>query len=76
MPRFAAKSFAKKTVLRPSQERLLRLRHDRHDGMTPGKICAALDVTKQRAAHILAPLLTTKLVRRIGTRKTGRFVFG
>ena len=31
-------------------------------------------VTKQGAAHILAPLLKAKLVKRIGTRKTGRYI--
>ena len=71
---FAAKSAKKKTVLRPSQERLLHLLRDRHDGLAPAEIWAALDVTKQGAAHILAPLLKTKLVKRIGTRKTGRYV--
>ena len=44
------------------------------DGMAPSEIWAALDVTKQGAAHILAPLLKAKLVKRIGTRKTGRYV--
>jgi DNA-binding MarR family transcriptional regulator len=71
---FAAKSGTKKTVLRPSQERLLHLLRDRHEGLAPAEIWAALDVTKQGAAHILAPLLKTKLVKRIGTRKTGRYV--
>ena len=37
---------------------------------------AALAVTKQGAAHILAPLLKAKLVRRVGTRKNGRYVLG
>ena len=71
---FAAKSGAKKTVLRPTQERLLHLLRDRAEGLAPAEIWAALDVTKQGAAHILAPLLKAKLVRRIGTRKTGRYV--
>jgi len=71
---FTAKSGTKKTVLRPSQERLLHLLRDRHEGLAPAEIWAALDVTKQGAAHILAPLLKAKLVKRIGTRKTGRYV--
>ena len=70
---FAAKSGAKKTVLRPKQEQLLHLLRERH-GLAPAEIWAALDVTKQGAAHILAPLLRTKLVKRVGTRKTGRYV--
>jgi DNA-binding MarR family transcriptional regulator len=70
---FAAKSGARKTVLRPKQEHLLQLLRERR-GLAPGEIWAALEVTKQGAAHILAPLLKAKLVKRIGTRKTGRYV--
>jgi len=73
---FAAKSSAKKTVLRPTQERLLHLLRDRHDGLAPAEIWAALDVTKQGPAHILAPLLKAKLVKRIGPRETGRYALG
>lgn len=73
---FAATASKKKTVLRPTQERLLHLLRERHDGLAPAEIWAALDVTKQGAAHILAPLLKAKLVKRIGTRKTGRYVLG
>ena len=69
----AAKSGTKKTVLRPTQERLLTLLRDRLDGLAPVEIWAALNVTKQGAAHILAPLLKAKLVKRIGTRKNGRY---
>ncbi len=71
---FAAKSGARKTVLRPSQERLLTLLRENHDGLAPAEIWAALAVTKQGAAHILAPLLKAKLVKRIGTRKTGCYI--
>lgn len=71
----AAKSGTRKTVLRPKQERLLQLLRENH-GMAPSEIWAALDVTKQGAAHILAPLLKAKLVKRIGTRKSGRYVLG
>ncbi len=73
---FAAKSGSKKTVLRPSQERLLHLLRDKPDGLTPAEIWAAINVTKQGAAHILAPLLKAKLVKRVGTRKSGRYVLG
>lgn len=69
----AAKSGAKKTVLRPSQEKLLHLLRDQPEGLTPAAIWAALKVTKQGAAHILAPLLKAKLVKRVGTRKSGRY---
>jgi Fic family protein len=70
---FAARSGTKKTVLRPKQEQLLHLLRERH-GLAPSEIWAALEVTKQGAAHILAPLLKARLVKRIGTRKTGRYV--
>ncbi|HVU25461.1 MAG TPA: Fic family protein [Opitutus sp.] len=73
--RFAATSRAKRTVLRPKQEQLLLLLRER-GGLAPSEIWAALDVTKQGAAHILAPLLKAKLVKRIGTRKSGRYVLG
>ena len=72
---FAAKSGQRKTVLSPRQEQLLHLLRERH-GLAPGEIWAELGVTKQGAAHILAPLLKAKLVKRIGTRKTGRYVLG
>jgi len=71
---FAAKAGPKKTLLRPSQERLLQLLRDKPGGLTPAEIWAALDVTKQGAAHILAPLLKAKLVKRTGTRKSGRYL--
>jgi Fic family protein len=71
---FAAKSGRKKTVLRPSQEKLLRLLRDHNAGLAPAEIWAALAVTKQGAAHILAPLLKSKLIRRVGTRKNGRYL--
>lgn len=69
---FAVKGRAKKTVLRPSQERLLHLLRARPEGLAPAEIWTALDVAKQGAAHILAPLLKAKLVKRTGTRKSGR----
>lgn len=71
----AAKDGSAKTVLRPKQEQLLHLLRERH-GLAPREIWAALKVTKQGAAHILAPLLKAKMVRRIGGRKTGKYVLG
>lgn len=71
----AAAGTRKQTVLRPSQERLLHLLRERH-GLTPQEIWAALGVTKQGAAHILQPLLKAKIVRRVGTRKNGKYVLG
>lgn len=71
--KLAAESTSKKTVLRPRQEQLLHLLRERH-GLTPGELWEALDVTKQGAAHILAPLLKEKLVKRVGTRKNGKYI--
>ena len=71
--KLAAESRHKKTVLRPKQERLLQLLRERH-GLRPAELWEALDVTKQGAAHILAPLLKAKLVKRVGTRKNGRYI--
>jgi Fic family protein len=69
----AARAGPGKIVLRPSQERLLRLLRDKPEGYAPAEIWTALAVTKQGAAHILAPLLKARLVKRVGTRKTGRY---
>lgn len=71
--KLAAASRNKRTVLRPKQEQLLHLLRERH-GLTPAELWDALAVTKQGAAHLLAPLLKAKLVKRVGTRKNGRYV--
>lgn len=71
---FSAKAAVRKTVLRPSQERLLHLLREKPEGLAPAELWSALDVTKQGAAHILAPLLKAKLVKRTGTRKSGRYL--
>ncbi|HEY5552874.1 MAG TPA: MarR family transcriptional regulator, partial [Opitutaceae bacterium] len=62
--------------LTKSQEHLLHLLREHPEGLAPSDIWAALDVTKQGAAHILAPLLKAKLVKRTGTRKSGRYLLG
>ena len=54
----------------PARAVLLRERH----GLSPRELWDALDVTKQGAAHILAPLLKARLVKRIGTQKNGRYI--
>lgn len=73
--KLAAESRHKKTVLRPKQEQLLHLLRERQQ-LSPSELWEALSVTKQGAAHLLAPLLKAKLVKRIGTRKNGRYVLG
>ena len=62
-----------KLVLRPRQEQLLHLLRE-HKAMSPREIWDALGVSKQGAIDLLRPLMKAGLVRRIGTRKTGRYV--
>jgi Fic family protein len=71
--RFAAQSGRKKIVLRPKQEQLLQLLRDRKS-MTPQEIWDALGISKQGALDLLNPLMKAGLVRRIGTRKSGRYL--
>jgi Fic family protein len=71
--RFAAQSGSKKIVLRPKQEQLLLILRDRKS-MTPQEIWDAIGVSKQGALDLLNPLMKAGLVRRIGTRKSGRYI--
>lgn len=59
-------------VLRPRQERLLRLLRD-HGSMAPADLWAALKISRQGAMDLLRPLLDAGLVEKIGGRKTGRY---
>jgi Fic family protein len=63
----------KKLILRPKQERLLRLLRD-HGSMTPAEIWAALDISRQGAMDLLRPLLEAGMVEKIGGKKTGRYI--
>ena len=71
--KFSAGASRAKLVLRPKQEHLLQLLRD-HKSMTPQEIWDALGVTKQGAMKLMQPLLDADLVRRVGTRKTGRYI--
>jgi DNA-binding MarR family transcriptional regulator len=71
--RFEAQSGRKKLVLRPKQEQLLQMLRDRKS-MAPQEIWDALGVTKQGALKLLNPLLEAGMIRRIGTRKSGRYI--
>ena len=62
-----------KLVLRPKQEQLLQLLRD-HKTMTLPQIWDALGVTRQGAMKLMQPLLDARLVRPVGTRKTGRYI--
>jgi Fic family protein len=62
-----------KLVLRPKQEQLLHLLREQK-AMTPREIWDGIGVSKQGALDLLRPLIKAGLVRRIGTKKTGRYV--
>jgi Fic family protein len=62
-----------KLVLRPKQEQLLHLLREQKT-MTPREIWDGVGVSKQGALDLLRPLIKAGLVRRIGTKKTGRYV--
>ncbi len=71
--KFAAHSGKKKLVLRPRQEQLLQLLRDRKI-LTPQEIWEALGMTRQGAMKVLRPLLDAGLIRRVGARKSGRYL--
>ncbi len=71
--KLSAQPGRKKLVLRPKQEQLLQLLRD-HKRMAPAEIWAALGVSKQGALDLLRPLIKAGLVKRIGTKKEGRYV--
>jgi Fic family protein len=62
-----------KLVLRPKQEELLHLLRERK-ALRPREIWDGIGVSKQGALDLLRPLMKAGLVRRIGTKKTGRYV--
>jgi Fic family protein len=71
--KLTARAGKAKLVLRPKQEQLLHLLRE-HKAMTPRELWDAIGVSKQGALDLLRPLIKAGLVRRIGTRKTGRYV--
>ena len=62
-----------KLVLRPRQERLLKLLRD-HGSLTPAELWGLLDISRQGAMDLLRPLLEAGLVEKVGSKKTGRYV--
>src|SRR5437660_7096829 len=62
-----------KLVLRPKQEQLLHLLRE-HKALKPREIWDRIGVSKQGALDLLRPLIKAGLVRRIGTKKSGRYV--
>ncbi|MBI2339644.1 MAG: Fic family protein [Deltaproteobacteria bacterium] len=73
--RLAMQVPAGKIVLTPKQEKLLHYLRDK-GGISPQELWKVLKVTKQGAAKLLKPLLDYGLIRRIGTRKSGKYVAG
>jgi len=69
----SAETGHKKIVLRPKQEKLLNLLRD-HTSLTPRQIWELLDVSKQGAIDLLNPLIKAGMVKRIGTRKSGKYL--
>jgi Fic family protein len=71
--KFTAQSGRQKLVLRPRQEQLLQLLRE-HRSMTPRELWDAIGVSKQGALDLLRPLIDVGLVKRIGTKKSGRYI--
>jgi Fic family protein len=71
--KLTARSGKAKLVLRPKQEQLLHLLRE-HKALSPREIWDGLGISKQGALDLLRPLIKAGLVRRIGTKKTGRYV--
>jgi Fic family protein len=71
--KLSAHAGKQKLVLRPKQEQLLHLLRE-HKAMTPREMWDGVGVSKQGALDLLRPLMKAGLVRRIGTKKTGRYV--
>lgn len=73
--RLSAKSGQRKIVLKPRQEQLLEIMRERRT-LAPQEVWQALGVSKQAASKLMKPLLDAKLVRRIGSQKSGRYILG
>jgi Fic family protein len=71
--KLTARAGKAKLVLRPKQEQLLHLLRE-HKALTPREIWDGIGVSKQGALDLLRPLIKAGLIRRIGTKKTGRYV--
>ena len=60
-------------LLTPRQERLMALLRER-GGLAPREIWKDLRISKQGALDLIRPLAKAGLLKRIGTRKSGRYV--
>ncbi|HZZ42880.1 MAG TPA: Fic family protein [Tepidisphaeraceae bacterium] len=70
---FAGNQGKKKLILRPRQEALLQMLRDRGSA-SPQEIWKSLGISRQGAIDLLRPLLQAKLVKRVGTHKSGKYV--
>src|SRR3990172_7713441 len=71
--RLSAESGRKKLVLRPKQEQLLQMLRD-NKSMAPQAIWDGIGVSKQGALDLLRPLMKAGLVKRVGTKKSRRYI--
>jgi Fic family protein len=69
----SARTRGRKLVLRPKQEQLLRMLREK-GSLSPREIWNGVGVSKQGAIDLLRPLMEAGLVKREGTRKSGRYV--
>ncbi|MFH1874133.1 MAG: Fic family protein [Pseudomonadota bacterium] len=66
-------SHKKTLVLTPKQEQLLNLLREKKS-MAPKEIWSELNISKQGALDLLKPLIQAKLVKRIGSKKSGKYI--
>jgi Fic family protein len=71
--RLMVESKSEKIVLRPKQEKLLNMLRDQKN-LSPRQIWKGLDVSRQGAMDLLNPLIKVGLIRRVGTKKSGRYI--
>jgi len=68
----SAESGPEPILLRPRQEQLLRMLRD-EGPLAPRRIWEGLGVSRQGAMDLLRPLLAAGLVKRSGTKKSGKY---
>lgn len=73
--KLSAKSRNSNLVLRPKQEELVRLLQDK-GSLSPREIWDAMGVSKQGAMDLLNPLIEAGVVKRVGTKKSGKYTLG
>jgi len=69
----SAATGSRRLVLRPKQEQLLQMLRDRR-ALTPREIWGGIGISRQGAMDLIRPLLDAGLVRRVGTKKSGKYV--